>query len=205
MLQNGYSNQDILNMKRAMGLNGWTDHAPLPENWMYRRKNRHIQYCDSKAEIYTSKEVAMKKASESGVLKGESDLTRLKLFRVPAMTEHIIPDSSWLSDSSLYPEGWKYKMCKNSTDVENRTNFKFLTADGKVLYGLRLALAYMIKNNYPLENISKMRKVWDREFGKKMLHFLKIGCSEDREKGTFNFVTQMALFGEVETRRSGLY
>ena len=49
-------------------------------------------------------------------------------------------------------------MCKNSTSMENKTNIKFLLPDGKELYGLRLALAYMIKNNFSTEDISTMRK-----------------------------------------------
>ena len=69
-----------------------------------------------------------------------------------------IPDSSWLSDASLYPVRWKYKMCRNPTNIENRTNVKFLLPNGKELYGLRSAFAYMIKNCFSTEDISIMRK-----------------------------------------------
>ena len=99
-----------------------------------------------------------------------SEIMRLKQFQAPAITnlkaimkqnrykKPKISDSSWLSDASLYPEGWKYKMCKNSTSMENKTNIKFLLPDGKELYGLRLALAYMIRNSFSTEDISIMRK-----------------------------------------------
>ena len=70
----------------------------------------------------------------------------------------IIPDSSWLSDASLYPEGWRYKMCKNKTNVRNRTNIKFLLPNGTVICGMIPALAYMIQNGYPLEDLKMMRK-----------------------------------------------
>ena len=174
MLENGFSNQDILKMKKAMGLKGWTEHDSLPENWMYRRKGRAIQFCDFKMDFYPSKEVALKK------LEGSSDLLVLKEFQAPASTylkpqrieksvtskgrcrkrfrKSNIPDSSWLSDGSLYPEGWKYRMCKNPTNFEKRTNIQFLLPNGKVLYGLRLALAYMIKNSFSPENIFTIKK-----------------------------------------------
>lgn len=176
MIENvGFSNQDILNMKKAMSLNGWIEHASLPENWLYRRKNRAIQFCDSEANFYTSKEVAMKKLNENGVHQESDSILRLKQFQAPANTvlkserrqesaipkrtrKTVIPDASWLSDTSLYPEGWKYRMCKNSTDFEKRTIIQFQLPNGTVLKGLRLALAYMIKNSYSLENISIMKK-----------------------------------------------
>ncbi len=49
-------------------------------------------------------------------------------------------------------------MCKNSTDFEKRTIIQFLLPNGTVLKGLRVALAYMIKNSYSLENIVVMKK-----------------------------------------------
>ena len=75
MIQNQFSLDQILIMRKAMGQRGWMEHESLPENWLYRKDGRAIKFCDANASNYNSKEMALKSDNN------ELDLAKIKSFR----------------------------------------------------------------------------------------------------------------------------
>ena len=75
---------------------------------------------------------------------------------------------SWKVDEELYPQGWKYSIAQHG---ENKETFhRLLSPCGKSLASVRVALGFMVTNNYPEHEIDQMRNAmlkndWHYDFG----------------------------------------
>ena len=61
---------------------------------------------------------------------------------------------SWKVDEELYPQGWKYSVAQHG---EKETFHRLLSPCGKSLASVRVALGFMVANNYPEREIDQMR------------------------------------------------
>ena len=62
---------------------------------------------------------------------------------------------SWQLDEELYPQGWKYSVAQNG----DKECLRLLSPCGKSLPSVRVALGFMVTNNYPEQEIDMMRNV----------------------------------------------
>ena len=63
----------------------------------------------------------------------------------------------WVSDETLYPFGWKYKIMEKIEKGKSSYYHRLMSPSGKHFNGVRVALAHMIQNNFPELDISIMR------------------------------------------------
>ena len=129
-----------------MNQNGWAEHDDLPENWLYRRRHRGIEFVDPRGRSFPSKEAALKKT----VLLAESDLIKLRKFQAPNFS---ISDDEFVEDINILPGGWKILREYNT----NR-NVRIISEQGFSFKTKRSALAHMIENNCSNEDIEKLQR-----------------------------------------------
>ena len=106
-------------MRGALNQNDWEEHVTLPDNWLYRRKGRAIEFCDPEGRTYHSKEAAMK----NNMLLKASDLVKLRKFQAP---NNSMTNDEFVEDTSILPFGWKIL---KDYDTQNR-NVRIISPQG---------------------------------------------------------------------------
>ena len=66
-------------MRKALGQRGWKEDPSLPDNWIYRKRQRILEFCDSFGNHFKSKDKAIKNAVESNSL-DEENILKIKNF-----------------------------------------------------------------------------------------------------------------------------
>ena len=115
---------------------------------------------------------------------------------------------SWQLDEELYPQGWKYSVAQNG----DKECLRLLSPCGKSLLSVRVALGFMVTNNYPEQEIDMMRNVmlrnnWHYDSGLPEKWFyrrsgLKIQLCDN--KGRF-FVSREKAFEFFQNDLEGLH
>ena len=93
-------------------------------------------------------------------------------------------DANWLEDESL-PEGWRLRRVHQRWFGEVEI---FLTTSNKIITSRYVAIDHMVKNNYELKDIIRMRSGLKRlgwEEDEKLPGFLVKKCGSHREKNKF--------------------
>ena len=147
MTSNNYPEADIAIMRGALNQNDWEEHVTLPDNWLYRRKGRAIEFCDPEGRSYHSKEAAIK----NNMLLTESDLVKLRRFQAP---NNSMTDDEFVEDNSILPFGWKIL---KDYDTQN-SNVRIISPQGFNFRTKRSALAYMRENNFSNDEMEKLEK-----------------------------------------------
>ena len=162
MLNSGkYSVKDIVMMKSTLVHEGWKSDVRIPKGWMLRKRLRSngYRFIGQGGELFKSTIEALKFVEKYRKYFSEEDVDKIKKFNSHSYNqrsrnvnkERNLDD--WILNDESIPRGWRIKRFRFGKLLSS----KLLSPEGRMLQGRRVALKYMIDENYPKDKIEEMR------------------------------------------------
>ena len=154
MIDQGYPEDVIEEMRNCMKHVGWMSDQLLPENWLYKpQKDYSFEFIDAQGNFMRNKVEAMKCLQQ---IEDKENVFAMEHFfknRHTTYNRGKEIDDSWIADDPSVPSGW---MVKKVQGLTNQTHH-ILSPDRIFFSARRIALKHMIENNYPKPEIEEMR------------------------------------------------
>lgn len=156
MVEQGFAEAEVSDMRSMLGHEGWVGHQLLPEGWLAREErwssSHSKEFISPEGVLYKTFKQAVAVMRQAGV--AEEVLASLEVFQ-KGDSRKVVSSYDWKADPSL-PEGWKIKGGVNCQ--------YFLSPSGERQFsGRRMALQYMIQNNHSEEDRTRMREAMAAE------------------------------------------
>lgn len=165
MAKDGYSEDDLMVMRRSLVEDGWSISEFLPENWLFKfgrnGKSTSIHILNSEGERFSSYLAVIKMMENSGKRYDEEDIKKInKLIDLNSRKARLGSlqnlDEEDVSESNHpLPEGWKERTCGKQVFV--------VSPEGLQLGNKRKALQFLIQNKYPERDVQIMRLAMENE------------------------------------------
>ena len=153
MVNNYYPDYMILDMKQCLSYEKWMPHELLPQGWLCKEVKTDgsgFEYITENGTHFESFIRAYTYA-ENNISSTQDNLDNLKLFSQHIASERRKNNYEWEESKSL-PMGWKIRK------HVGKVNRDFLLSpSGQQFQSRKMALLFMFKNNYPTDDIEKMR------------------------------------------------
>merc|ERR1740129_1670855 len=149
----------IEDMRECMKNDDWFPIPNVPVGWLYKKsKGYSFFFIDPTGSYFKSREGALKMLVSKGKKEVAQGLlsfceTLGKSSDNPENIEKESSDRTWLKDDPSVPLGWMLKYVQFGTN----TVTKLMSPNGHLIQGRRLALKYMIQQNYPEDQIADMK------------------------------------------------
>ena len=158
MIQQNYPNNLIEEMKGCLKIEGWSENETLLKDWLYKSSRKGTSFIDSDGAYFRTKEQALKMLVSQGKKEVSQNLLIFcdnldKCSDNQINIEKITSDKTWLKDDSSVPSGWMLKYVHFGANTVTR----LMSPNGHLIQGRRLALKYMIQQNYPVDQIAEMK------------------------------------------------
>ena len=234
MVKENYPQSEISNMRKCLKFENWQESPLLPLGWSFKETDgsHGVAFLSERGTFFKSFIRALKFAEncKTGEIVDE-DVERMKLFQEDISIDRRILGYNWQESESL-PDGWKIRAAKGKDGKESVKEY-LLSPSGIQYQSRRVALTFLIKNNFPDEDIATMRAAlsdegWEdekllpmnwkyRRVSVKEIHFLSAegshfkGPKQAREYISSKFspkkVKNFDMFEELESirRRSANY
>ena len=156
MIEKYFSEDDIEAMRNCMKYDDWISDPLLPEKWMCRQDPGHsLEFIDALGNVLKGREASLKHLEQIGNF--DSILAMKQFLR---RTQSVYNngkdvDDGWTKGDSSVPEGWLVKTIKKGAD---QTQTQVLSPDRIFFSARRIALKYMIENQFPESDINRMRE-----------------------------------------------
>ena len=153
--KNLFSGSEVDEMKSLLQLHdGWLSDNKLPKDWLYKReKNARFSFLDPFGNYYRNKGQLFATLTKD-ILDG------LRGF-LDSKGISCLGQDAWKSNDPSLPPGWKIRKLELKSLVSKRgalnTNDKIASPDGHIFQGKAHAMKHMIKEKYPVEDITIMR------------------------------------------------
>jgi len=153
MVKENYSEEQIEEMRQCLMLDGWLKDENLPTGWFYKIEahSGNWKFISPEGLLFKSKGQVIE------YLRKLSKFDELEVFSrcltIDATNEKRKIEDFVLNHPSV-PRGWSAK----EKTLGPNTYLEILSPNGQTYPGKRLALASMIKKNYPENDIREMRK-----------------------------------------------
>ena len=170
MVKEGFSSEEIEEMRNCLRFEGWEDDGLLPSKWKMRKIENSsngltdVDYSlmSRDGEVFNSLKTAIE-FMETGQEQDytEEDVKNLKTFYENESKQNRQQKYDWSEDDSV-PSGWKTRV----VDGKMKKKF-FLAPDGSSFSCRRSGLQHMIKEGFSEEDINCMREMlihegWER-------------------------------------------
>ena len=155
MKEENYPLDQIAEMVKYLGDDGWEEDSILPIGWKFKVMKRPNGMTNKNIFLYFDPEYSYRQFESStqaeNFLTSEGsteDLEKFKCFLVKLNQSKLV-----IREDLELPQGWKVE------ENESNSNMKiFVSPAGSKFANRRLALANMIENYFPFEDIDQMRK-----------------------------------------------
>jgi len=158
LIDKKYPEKMIESIRKCLQYDGWKCDENLPKNWFYKIPKGSLWFLTSVGQLLTTQEAVYKYLRKENL---NDEFEKMKNFVIPKIkmldqsgneekTEKI---HGYIKNHPSLPYGWsgKDKLFGKVKILE------LLSPDGKVFTGKRSALAHMVKENYPSDQIDEMR------------------------------------------------
>merc|ERR1740122_542099 len=144
-------------MRKCLKNEGWLEDSTLPVNWFYRSDidgGKSVQFIDATGDLFKNSLAVMKKYKDESIIQA---LNTFMEKQTPVYNGGKEIDGSWATDPTV-PPGWMIKSIGGLTN-----SFHVLSPDKRHFTGRRKALEFIVKNNYPKDQIEAMRKCLEHD------------------------------------------
>ena len=131
-------------LKDGLEYEGWSKEPRLPEGWMVKIENGQMVYLSPEFEQYSNEESVLR------YLKKCSSSESIEKFTGK-------PVKDWMGDP-LLPDNWEMCWEQNHAGKRRYPKFRRKYGDGKIFQGRPEAIKEMLRRNYSIEDIEKMKK-----------------------------------------------
>ena len=138
----------------SAGNDEWTEDDDLPAGWQYKKKGTHHILLSREGTVLRSLKKGVEFVKQSDVYT-EEDERKLRNFInklgvcAGSIANFHLNRTRWLEDATA-PKGWRIRLKRNGKQI-------FLSPCNKILSSRRRALEFMIKEDYPEEDIFTMK------------------------------------------------
>ena len=166
---------------------GWQEHPLLPEGWRFRgseKKSSSKQFLSYEVTIFKSYRKAQEYISS---YMSEEDLARFAAYAEGESKVNRNSSYEWLEEPSL-PKGWRSRLSEAKKYYLAPTNEQFPVR--------RLALKFMVEQNYPEQDLEKTRSSLGEE-GWKESALLPEGWRfrpKENKYGAKDFLTKEGMY-----------
>ena len=160
MIEEENPEEDVNEMRNCLKYYGWSTHEDLPENWLFKRSEKHkgeISFIDSSANYFMNAEAVLKSLLRDGHLK---DLAILRHFcgaskdKKNEFKKSKELDNSWSQIQSL-PSGWMI----TGSHFGLKKIYKLVSPEGHIFMSKIKALKFMVDEKYPSDQIEATRNL----------------------------------------------
>ena len=164
-----YSQEETETLKHCLKYEGWEDNDDIPRGWKIKRgpKKYSIQLLEQGGKKFLSALKAYEFVKKHSKYYSTEDFNRLQILsrrtplqeckiRIKKKRVRPVSTSSWSSDETAYPIGWKFKEVEVSGKSYHRGH-RLLAPGGKLFSSVRSALEHVIKNKFPESDIAMLR------------------------------------------------
>ena len=181
MIQEKFSD-DVKAMKILMKEQGWKESKYLPIDWIYKETHGYgVRIISKEGTVFESYKTAHDYL-EFSVNYGEEDILKFSNLAKETSNTNRKLVSDWIESKSL-PPGWKTK----TSSVGNKL---FMAPEGNRFPSRKMALQYMINNQFSDENIVKIRKSMSED-GWKESEYLPTGWIYRNTRDTDDYGVQI--------------
>jgi len=159
LIETGQPEEIIDDMRECMKNDGWFPVPNVPVGWLYKKSKDHsFSFLDPTGNYFRSREGAFKMLVSQGKKEVAQSLlsyceTLGKCSDNPENIEKKSSDKTWLKDDPSVPPGWMLKYVQLNTNKVT----KLMSPNGKLIQGRRMALKYMIQQNFHEDQIAEMK------------------------------------------------
>ena len=138
---------------------GWSMDQGMPKDWLYKKRksgNQYngCQYINESGHYFKNKEAALKLLVEKNLVEEQRIIENFIPESVQSDNKlNNLKDLSYTKSDPTVPSGWCTKKCSMGKQVLVRV----MSPEGIIFNGRRMALKFMIENQYPLDQIEEMR------------------------------------------------
>ena len=154
MIDEKYPEEKIDEMRSYLKYDGWLTDPKLPAKWFFKKKDRSgsVYFVSANGEYLQSKEsLRINKNNFT-----QEEIQKIEHFTAP----FTFDETQWRFDDSSVPKGWGINEVSFGND---RKTVHLLSPERKKIQGKMNALKYMVKENYPKDQIKEMRKCLRRD------------------------------------------
>ena len=170
-------------LKDGLEYEGWSKEPRLPDGWMVKIENGQTVYLSPEFEQYSNEESVLR------YLKKCSSSESIEKFTGK-------PVKDWMGDP-LLPDNWEMCWEQNHAGKRRYPKFRRKYGDGKIFQGRPEAIKEMLRRNYSIEDIEKMKKGLLTEDGWERTTYLPPGWLK-RKSNDYN----VFLTPDLQTIRS---
>merc|ERR1719312_28033 len=153
MIKENYPEEQIEEMRKCLELDGWMrDDEQLPSKWLFKRlRSKQLMFISSDGLIFFTKNEAL-----SHLEKTNQQVAFGILKKFGRETQKFTPNlkDKYMSHPSV-PNGWQVKDMSEDSSVT--FTWSVLSPSGRVFPTKRHALAFMVQQKFPEEDITVMR------------------------------------------------
>ena len=156
-----YSQEETETLKHCLKYEGWEDNDDIPRGWKIKR-GKHIHLLEQGGKKFRSALKAYEFVKKHSRYYSTEGFNRLQILskgspftecRMKKQRARPVSMSSWSTDETVYPKGWKYK----EVEKLGKSYHRVLAPGGLSFAGVRTALEHIIKNKYPESDIAMLR------------------------------------------------
>ena len=160
IIKNNFPSDLVKTTKFSLMSEGWKENDNLPSQWMYKlhkgKYGSNLMFIDLYGNLYKSKEEVKRHFQQ---LQNFENLSKFNKFLKSRQKGSYYKagqelDEGWLLGDPSVPSGWRIRKKFIGGSVPGE---QLLTPDHRCLDGRRVALKFMVNNNYPKEEIKLMR------------------------------------------------
>ena len=148
MVKENYPDRDIENIRESLKTDGYITLESLPPNWLYKQMKAKAYFIDPIGNVFDSIEIVTKK------LKSSLNFDLNQFIESVSKTSSTETQNKWIKDDKSVPKGW---MTKEYTIGKIKFK-KLFSPNDQIFQSRRMALKFMIENQYPVDQIEEMRR-----------------------------------------------
>ena len=153
LLEKGFPQNEIENVRDSMERDGWKRDTLLPENWMYRSLNhRALVFITNEGDTLRGVQTCQE------FIENNYDREEIKNFKSFLDIVSVKGRSNrytWNDNDGTVPEGWKSR--------RTETKLYILSPDGQQFCSRKQCLQYMIRESFEQEEVEDMIKMCRHE------------------------------------------
>ena len=187
MVKQGFSIEEIDEMRNCLKFEGWEEDSLLPNNWRLKKTDDTENYSllTGDGDVFNSQKTALEFMESSQDEYNEEDIKNLKMLFDSESRQNRQQRYDWGEDDTV-PPGWKTRV----VDGKMKKKF-FLAPDGSSFSCRRSGLQHMLKEEgFSQDDISCMREMLIHE-GWERGSFLPTDWMIRKSEGTTNGMTDV--------------
>ena len=148
MVKENYPNKDVERIRESIKTDGFNTLKSLPPNWLYKQTKSKPYFIDPIGNVFDSMENVTK------ILKSSLNFDLNEFINSVEKTSSTETQSRWIRNDPTVPKGWmtrEYRIGKVKTK-------KLFSPNDQIFQSRRMALKFMVENQYPVDQIEEMRE-----------------------------------------------